>query len=233
MVNLSPYETRIIGCLLEKERTTPDQYPLTLNTLTQACNQKTNREPVLSLEETQVQQAVDSLIQKGLISEVVFGSRVTKYKQRFGNTEFSEYPFNTRELSLLCVLFLRGPQTAGELRTRTQRLCEFADVTQVDNCLDELSKREPNAYVVALEKEPGKRENRFMHLFSGEKKAFSVDVQYPSKDTLDSQKSAPHQVHVQTAKGSDIDELVEKVANLETRVDELHAEIQEMKKLWS
>ena len=128
-IEFSPNEARVIGCLIEKEITTPDQYPLSLNALTNACNQKTNREPVLELRETVVQQAVDSLMKKYMVSDksAGYGGRVTKYRHRFCNTEFGPLKFSKQELGIICVLLLRGPQTPGELRSRTNRLCEFAD----------------------------------------------------------------------------------------------------------
>lgn len=168
-LELSLNETRVIGCLLEKESTTPDQYPLSLNALTQACNQKSNREPVMHLEESEVQETLDLLAEKRLIREESgFGSRVVKYKHRFCNTEFSELQFTPGQRAIVCVLLLRGPQTPGELRTRTQRLHEFANVQEVESALHALAERENAPLVVRLTREPGKRESRFAHLFSGE-----------------------------------------------------------------
>ena len=133
-IQLSDIDTRIIGCLIEKEKTTPDQYPLSLNALTNACNQKSNREPVTNYSEFAVQEALDGLIKKHLVSRSsAASSRVDKYQHRIANTEFSEFKFNQRELGILCVLFLRGPQTPGELRGRTNRLCEFNDIQQVED----------------------------------------------------------------------------------------------------
>lgn len=168
MITLSLYETRVLGVLVEKESTTPDQYPLSLNALTNACNQKSNRDPVLNLEESQVQETIDELIKKRQVLEVVVGSRVRKYKHRFGNTEFSEYKLSAKALGIICVLFLRGPQTPGELRTRTNRLCEFVDVREVESVLDDLIGRDGDPYVAKLPREPGKRESRYMHLFGDE-----------------------------------------------------------------
>ena len=136
-IEFTPNEARVIGCLIEKEITTPDQYPLSLNALTNACNQKTNREPVLELSEAVVQQAVDSLMKKYMVSDksAGYGGRVTKYRHRFCNTEFGPLKFSNQELGILCVLLLRGPQTPGELRSRTNRLCEFADAEEVETTL--------------------------------------------------------------------------------------------------
>jgi hypothetical protein len=168
-IELSSLEARVIGCLIEKEITTPDQYPLSLNALANACNQKTNREPVLELAESAVQQAVDSLMKKYLVSDksAGYGGRVTKYKQRFCNTEFGSLKFSKQELGILCVLLLRGPQTPGELRARTNRLCEFSDAAQVESTLLGLMKREDGPFIARLPRAPGAREARYAHLFSG------------------------------------------------------------------
>lgn len=172
-IELSPLEARIIGCLIEKEVTTPDYYPLTLNSLTTACNQKSNREPVLSLTEAEVQDAAEGLIARRLMSdESGFNSRVSKYQHRFCNTEFGDLKLSNQELGLVCCMLLRGPQTPGELRTRTNRLCSFTDVKEVETILDGLANRESGPLVVKLPREPGKRESRYQHLFSGE-----VDVE--------------------------------------------------------
>jgi uncharacterized protein YceH (UPF0502 family) len=168
-IEFTPTEARVIGCLIEKEITTPDQYPLSLNALTNACNQKTNREPVLELSETVVQQAVDSLMKKYMVSDksAGYGGRVTKYRHRFCNTEFGPLKFSPQELGILCVLLLRGPQTPGELRSRTNRLCEFADAQQVEATLAALAAREDGPFVARLARAAGERETRYGHLFSG------------------------------------------------------------------
>src|SRR5277367_1706223 len=168
-IEFSQNEARVIGCLIEKEITTPDQYPLSLNALTNACNQKTNREPVLELPESEVQQAVDSLMKKYLVSDksAGYGGRVTKYKHRFCNTEFGSLKFSKQELGIICVLLLRGPQTPGELRSRTNRLCEFADATEVETALKRLMEREDGPFIARLSRAPGARESRYAHLFSG------------------------------------------------------------------
>ena len=168
-IELSPLEARVIGCLIEKEITTPDQYPLSLNALTNACNQKTNREPVLELSDPAVQQAVDSLMKKYLVSDksAGYGGRVTKFKHRFCNTEFGSLKFSNQELGIVCVLLLRGPQTPGELRARTNRLCEFADAAEVEAALKALMTREDGPFIARLPRAPGSRESRYAHLFSG------------------------------------------------------------------
>jgi uncharacterized protein YceH (UPF0502 family) len=168
-IEFSLNEARVIGCLLEKEITTPDQYPLSLNALTNACNQKTNREPVLELSEAVVQQAVDSLMKKYMVSDksAGYGGRVTKYKHRFCNTDFGSLKFSKQELGIICVLLLRGPQTPGELRARTNRLCEFADADQVEATLKNLMTREDGPFIARLPRAAGARESRYAHLFSG------------------------------------------------------------------
>jgi uncharacterized protein YceH (UPF0502 family) len=168
-IEFSMIEARVIGCLLEKEITTPDQYPLSLNALTNACNQKTNRDPVLELSETAVQPAVDSLMKKYMVSDksAGYGGRVTKYKHRFCNTEFGSLKFSKQEVGIICVLLLRGPQTPGELRARTNRLCEFADADQVEATLKNLMAREDGPFIARLPRAAGARESRYAHLFSG------------------------------------------------------------------
>ncbi|WP_027712183.1 YceH family protein [Dickeya chrysanthemi] len=166
---LTPQEARVIGCLLEKQVTTPEQYPMSLNGLTAACNQKTNREPVMELTESEVQQTLDLLVKRHFLRTVSgFGNRVMKYEHRFCNSEFGDLKFSTAEVALVTTLLLRGAQTPGELRTRAARLHEFADMDEVENVLQHLQQREDGPFVVRLAREPGKRESRFMHLFSGE-----------------------------------------------------------------
>ena len=166
---LSPAEARIIGCLLEKQVTTPEQYPLSLNAVVSACNQKTNREPVMSLDDAEVQDLLDTLVKRHYLRNVSgFGNRVTKYEQRFCNSEFGNLKLSSGETALITTLLLRGAQTPGELRTRAARMHEFADVPEVEQTLEALASREDGPFVVRLPREPGKRESRYMHLFSGE-----------------------------------------------------------------
>ncbi|MEI7288961.1 YceH family protein [Dickeya dadantii] len=166
---LTPREARVIGCLLEKQVTTPEQYPMSLNGLTAACNQKTNREPVMDLTENEVQQTLDLLVKRHFLRTVSgFGNRVMKYEHRFCNSEFGDLKFSPAEVALVTTLLLRGAQTPGELRTRAARLYEFADMDELENVLQHLQQREDGPFVARLAREPGKRESRFMHLFSGE-----------------------------------------------------------------
>lgn len=168
-IELTPHEARVIGCLIEKQIATPDQYPLSLNALTNACNQKSNREPVLSLAESEVQALVDALSRGHLVSEHGgFGSRVAKYQHRFCNTEYGTLKFSPAELAVVCELLLRGPQTPGELRSRASRLHGFRDVSEIDAVLTALAERDDGPFVVRLAREPGRRESRYAHLFSGE-----------------------------------------------------------------
>ncbi len=166
---LNAKEARVIGCLLEKQVTTPDQYPLSLNAITLACNQKTNREPVMDMSESEVQQLLDLLLRKHFLRTLSgFGNRVVKYEQRFCNSEFGQLKLSPAELAVIATLLLRGAQTPGELRTRTNRMHEFNDVSEVEQVLQQLATREDGPFVVRLAREPGKRESRFMHLFSGQ-----------------------------------------------------------------
>lgn len=168
-IELTPHEARAIGCLIEKQITSPDQYPLSLNALTSACNQKSNRDPVLKLSEIDIQALIDSLVKKHLVVERTgFGSRVPKYAHRFCNTEFGDLKLTAQELGVVCELLLRGPQTPGELRTHTSRLSSFADSAEVESVLQHLEEREDGPFVVRLAREPGRRESRYAHLFSGE-----------------------------------------------------------------
>lgn len=166
---LSPVEARTLGCLLEKQITTPEQYPMSLNGVVTACNQKSNREPVMTLSEVAVQETLDELVKKHLATpQSGFGHRVVKYEHRFCNTAFGQLKFSPAELAIITTLLLRGAQTPGELRTRSSRLHEFTDMAEVEQALEKLATREDGPFVVRLAREPGKRESRYMHLFSGD-----------------------------------------------------------------
>ncbi|WP_394255927.1 YceH family protein [Vibrio harveyi] len=207
-VELTAIEARVIGCLIEKEVTTPDQYPLSLNALTNACNQKSNREPVMSLSEADVLDAVDALIERRLVSdESGFNSRVSKYQHRFCNTEFGDLQLTEQEKGIVCCMLLRGAQTPGEIRTRTNRLATFNDVKEVENVLEHLASEEKGPLVVKLPREAGKRESRYMHLFCGE-----VDI-----SELAVASAAP------SSAGS------ERISQLEQEVAELRAELTALK----
>lgn len=213
-IELTAIEARIIGCLIEKEVTTPDYYPLTLNSLTTACNQKSNREPVMSLGDSEVQQAVDALISRRLVSdESSFNSRANKYQHRFCNTEFGDLKLTQQEKGIVCCLLLRGAQTPGELRTRTNRLAEFSDVKQLEAVLEQMATREEGALVVKLPREAGKRESRFMHLFSGpvEVEAMSAPVASSSGDESRLE-SLEHEVAQLKSELAQLRELVEQLS---------------------
>lgn len=168
-VELTAHEARVIGCLIEKQVATPDQYPLSLNALVNACNQKSNRHPVLELDEREVQAVVDGLMKRQLVLEKSgFGSRVPKYQHLFCNTQFGSLKFSPQGTAIVCELLLRGPQTPGELRTHAARLAPLKDVSEVELELEELMTRPDGPFVAKLPREPGRRESRYMQLFSGE-----------------------------------------------------------------
>jgi hypothetical protein len=215
---LSPNEARVIGSLIEKQITTPEHYPLSLNALTAACNQKSNRDPVMDLDEATVQETLDGLMKKRLVMEKSgFGSRVVKYQHRFCNTQFSSLQLSEQELGIVCVLLLRGPQTPGELRTRTQRLCRFADVGEVEATLEGLMNRDDDPLVVKLPREPGRREPRYAHLFSGE-----VAVLEPAKEEGEAASGGSAQQRQR------IEELERVVAALGERLDALEARLSQL-----
>ncbi|WP_025740291.1 YceH family protein [Salinivibrio socompensis] len=163
-IELSPYQQRIIGCLLEKEVTTPDHYPLTLNALTTAVNQKSNRDPVYDMSDSDVLDVIHQLEEARLVSpQEGSGNRVTKYQHRFCNTPFGDLTFSEQQKALICVLLLRGAQTSGELRTRTQRLCTFNDMADVEATLTSMVEQQ---WVQKLPREAGKRESRYRHVFT-------------------------------------------------------------------
>ena len=167
-IELTALEARVIGCLIEKQITTPDQYPLSLNALANACNQKSNRDPVMDLDEATVQKTLDSLSKKHFVMEKSgFGSRVPKYQHRFCNTEFGTLKLDPQELAIVCELLVRGPQTPGELRTRASRMAPFAETSEVEAALTRLAERPDGPFVVRLAREPNRRDSRWAHLFSG------------------------------------------------------------------
>lgn len=169
-MNLTAVETRVLGSLIEKDITTPDYYPLSLNALVNACNQKNNRDPVMTLDEVAVREALSTLQEKRLAGPASGAdSRVTKFEHRLQEA----FNFDRREIALICVLLLRGPQTPGELRSRTDRMYHFETLEDVVSTLDRLSHRDPSL-VLMLARQPGTKESRYMHLFSGEPPEGSV-----------------------------------------------------------
>jgi uncharacterized protein len=162
-LELSEVEARVLGALIEKESTTPEYYPLSLNALVNACNQKSNREPVMSLDEETVRRALRSLTDQYVVRSASGDSRVVKFEHRLNEL----YNFHRHEIALLCVLLLRGPQTPGELRTRTERMYSFEDLDAVHSALNLLMRRDPPLAKV-LPRQPGTKESRYMHLLSGD-----------------------------------------------------------------
>ena len=210
---LSGAEARVVGSLLEKQVTTPEQYPLSVNAVTMACNQKTNREPVMNLSEHDVQDVLDVLVKRHYLSTVSgFGNRVTKYEQRFCNSEFGDLKLSSAEVAVITTLLLRGAQTPGELRTRASRMHEFSDMQEVEQTLEGLAAREDGPYVVRLAREPGKRESRYMHLFSGDVdisvKSIATDINAGEVDLV-----------------ARVEALEEEVAGLKQRLDALLAHL--------
>ncbi|MGK3128085.1 DUF480 domain-containing protein [Pantoea sp. C8B4] len=204
---LSAQALRVIGCLLEKQVTTPDQYPLSLNGVVTACNQKSNREPVMNLSEMEVQSQLDELVKKHLVtSNNGFGQRVSKYEQRFCNSAFGHLQLSSAEVAVLALLFLRGAQTPGELRTRSGRLHEFSDMNEVEQTLNGLITRDDGPMVIRLAREPGKRESRYMHLFGGD----VAEAPAASTDEMDSE------------------DLVSRVAQLEQQVAQLQSQLEHL-----
>ncbi|HKS94814.1 MAG TPA: YceH family protein [Terriglobia bacterium] len=201
-IQLNDVEGRVLGALVEKEITTPDYYPLSLNALINACNQRSNRDPVLSLSEGEVTAALESLQQKGLARPVTsFDSRVPKY----GNQLAEVFNFDRRETAVLCVLLLRGPQTPGELRGRTERLYAFDDLTAVEAILHRLTERDP-PLVRQLPRQPGTKESRWTHLLAREVEAWTppaVTRESPAAD--------------------------DRLMRLETEVEELRKEVAELR----
>jgi uncharacterized protein YceH (UPF0502 family) len=212
-IELTPHEARVIGCLIEKQIATPDQYPLSLNALVNACNQKSNRDPVLELDEREVQSVIDALMKRQLVLEKSgFGSRVPKYQHLFCNTQFGSLKFSPQGTAIVCELLLRGPQTPGELRTHAARLAPLKDVSEVETELEELMTRPDGPFVAKLSREPGRRESRYMHLFSGEAPAATEDAGHASPTPAGPSGS-----------------IAERVAMLEAAVAELRQEIEALK----
>ncbi|MFK8030624.1 MAG: YceH family protein [Gammaproteobacteria bacterium] len=211
---LTANEARVIGCLIEKSVTTPDQYPLTLNALKNACNQKSSRDPVMNLEQGAVQHTVRELEKKKLVTlEENFRRGVEKYSHRFYTTQYEGYQFDSAQRAVICLLLLRGPQTPGELRTRAARLHAFNDNGDVVTALNSLMANENEPLVVKLPRTPGRKDAEYTHLFCGE-----IDVE-------------SYEAQVETAKpkprNTQIDELIKRVTSLETDVLELKRRLNE------
>jgi len=209
---LNDIEARVIGCLMEKAVTTPNQYPLTLNALVSACNQKSAREPVMSLQPAQVQRAARGLRDRSLLHiDENFKTGAEKYKQRLCNTQFNDLQLEPPRYAIICLLLLRGPQTPGELRARSPRLHQFADNAAVADALATLTNDEHEALVVKLPRTPGRKDSEYMHQLCG-----PVDVE-----------SYVSEANVARASGSAarVAELTQKVSDLEAEVARLRAEL--------
>jgi hypothetical protein len=200
--SLSLLETRIVGTLIEKQRTVPDTYPLSLNALVAGCNQKTSRHPVMEASDGEVLQAIETLAGLGLVSEVS-GSRVARFTHGLERA----LGVATQASALLAVLMLRGPQTAGELRLNCERLHRFADISAVEAFLEELAARPDGPLVVELPRLPGSRENRWAHLLSGQPAGGPLPAPSPGR----------------VIPGDEIGQLEKRVAALEAEVAELRA----------
>jgi hypothetical protein len=208
---LTEIETRVLGSLIEKDITTPDYYPLSLNALVNACNQKNNRDPVMTLDESAVRDALASLQEKRMAGPASGAdSRVTKFEHRLQEV----FNFDRREIAIVCVLLLRGPQTPGELRGRTDRMYRFEALDDVASTLDRLAQREPPLSAI-LPRQPGTKESRYTHLFSGEPPALDVGR------TLLSANAASHAP-------ADIDSTAGRLAALEEEVSRLRQELSDV-----
>lgn len=217
-IKLNAVEIRILGCLIEKQLTTPDYYPLTLNSLVAACNQKSNREPVMQLSENEVKQGLNTLIAQYLVREKQpAGSRAAKYEHKLADTLTKEYDFNRQQLGVLAILFLRGPQTVGEIKGRTQRMADFAELSQVEACLQSLVDHTKGPFVAPMAREPGRREIRYQHLL-GEQTAETLNSSKPEPDLSIAE---PVQSDDVAALRRELDELKGEVAQIKHQLNEL------------
>ena len=215
MTKMDEIEVRVLGALLEKDIATPDYYPLSLNALINACNQKSNRDPVMALDESAVRDALDRLNGKNLAGQATSAdSRVPKYAHRLQEV----FNFDRREMAVLCVLLLRGPQTPGELRGRTERMYKFDDLSVVESALHRLMEREP-PLVMKLPRQPGTKESRYAHLLGGEMEARSK----PAEPRTGQQGAETQPV---AATGSQDDK---RITRLETEVRILGQEIADLR----
>ena len=209
---LEPLAIRVLGALMEKEKATPDYYPLSISALTAACNQKSNRFPVMNLSEHQVQETLDALLGRHLVRERnPAGARVSKYAHRLSDELGLSFDLSGEGIALLCTLMLRGPQTVGELRAHTQRLHEFAGTAEIEEALTRLSDHERGPYVVRLPREPGRREVRYAHLFGGEPSELDTSASAGAGDEWGS-------------------EPLERISALEEEVAALRAELDRLKR---
>jgi uncharacterized protein YceH (UPF0502 family) len=214
---LNEAEVRVLGALVEKQVTTPEYYPLTLNALVQACNQKNNRHPVVGYDEALVSHTIETLRAKNLVY-VFYGStsRVPKYKHMM----MEVFDINSRELALICLLMLRGPQTPGELRGRAERLYDFSGLDEVEETLKSLIEKESQSLVVRLARQPGQKEIRYAHLLAGE---VSAEFQPATFET------EPRHANKNAEPGR-LDALEQEVETLRTQLTGLRQEFEDFKK---
>ena len=216
-MQLTPTEARVLGALIEKEITTPEYYPLSLNALVNACNQKNNREPVMALDEVEVRQALHGLEDEHLAAPVRGDGRVAKYEHHLQEV----FNFTRAETAIICVLLLRGPQTPGELRGRTERMYKFDELSDVQTALQKLMAREP-ALVKVLPRQPGTKEARYAHLLSGDVESFEPSA---TTATYSSSTSYAHS----SSHSEEDPELKERMAQLEAEVAILTRELGELR----
>lgn len=216
---LADVEARVLGCLVEKEITTPEYYPLSLNALVNACNQKSNRDPHMNLTDSEVQQALRGLDAHGLARSASTDSRVAKYEHRLADT----FNFTRPETAILCELFLRGPQTPGELRSRAERMHPFEDLNLVHSTLKHLMEREP-PLVALLQRQPGTKESRYAHLLCGPVETYEQSL-VPSTTSATSNQTATDLEAVPR-----VEQLEAKLAHLENEVADLQRQFADFRK---
>jgi uncharacterized protein YceH (UPF0502 family) len=217
-IQLSPTEARVLGALVEKEITTPEYYPLSLNALLNACNQKSNREPVTNLDEDAVRQALHSLDRHGLARSAATDGRVPKFEHRLQEA----FNFHRHEIANLCVLLLRGPQTPGELRSRTERMYHFEDLSTVQSSLHHLMNREP-PLVMVLPRQPGTKEARYVHLLAGDAEVVAAKFASRSETDQETQDAA--------ANGDRLAQLERELAALRNDIVSVRHENSELRKV--
>jgi len=218
MIHLLPeLEVRILGSLIEKQISTPEYYPMTLNALTNACNQKNNRDPVVTYDDTTVIRGLDGLRDKVLVAMVTgAGMRVPKYRQKFTET----YLFTEQQTAAMCILMLRGAQTVGEIRTRATMLYNFTSLEEVETILLGLIERTPDPLVIRLPRQPGQKEVRYMHLLCGTPNIAEIAASMPVE---------PARIQVQ-AENERIAALEKTVAAMQAEIKQLHGQFAEFKK---
>ena len=223
---LTDIETRVLGSLIEKDITTPDYYPMSLNALVNACNQKNNRDPVMALDEATVRRALTTLQEKRMAGPAGGAdSRVPKYEHRLQEV----FNFDRREVAVICVLLLRGAQTPGELRGRTDRMHHFEALEDVVSTLDRLAQREPPLACV-LPRQPGTKESRYMHLFSGEPAEESVARALPSTSSGQAMPASASSVQADSSNSDRLTHLEEEVATLRRELSDIQQQLAAFRK---